>query len=125
MPTLPKDDKEFYPLDKIMELVNTICHVVITHNQRTNNPQGDTMSQRTYIIKIAPYGSPHKITVHTIKAYTAKEALTKIHTVLPPNATTPYELISIKWDRLTDYVENSFKNKGKFSHKTIDKHAKM
>lgn len=83
------------------------------------------MSQRTYIIKIAPYGSPHKITVHTIKAYTAKEAHTKIHTVLPPNATSPYELISIKWDRLTDYVENSFKNKGKFSHKTIDKHAKM
>ena len=84
-----------------------------------------TNSQRTYIIKIAPYGSPHKITVHTIKAYTAKEALTKIHTVLPPNATTPYELISIKWDRLTDYTENSFKNKGKFSHKTIDKRTKM
>ena len=83
------------------------------------------MSQRTYIIKIAPYGSPHKITSHLIKAYTAKEALTKIHTILPPNATTPYELISIKWDRLTDYVENSFKNKGKFSHKTIDNRTKM
>lgn len=77
------------------------------------------MPQRTYIIKIAPYGSPHKITTHLIKAHTAKEALTKIHTTLPPNATTPYELISIKWDRLTDYVENSFKNKGKFSHKLL------
>ena len=83
------------------------------------------MPQRTYIIKIAPYGSPHKITTHTIKAHTAKEALTKINTILPPNATTPYELISIKWDRLTDYVENSFKNKGKFYHKTIDKRTKM
>ena len=89
------------------------------------NSQGDTMPQRTYIIKIAPYGLPHKITTHLIKAYTAKEALTKIHTVLPPNATTPYELISIKWDRLTDYAENSFKNKGKFSRKTIDKRTKM
>lgn len=83
------------------------------------------MPQRTYIIKIAPYGSPHKITSHLIKAHTAKEALTKIHAILPPNATTPYELISIKWDRLTDYAENSFKNKGKFSRKTIDKGTKM
>ena len=93
-----------------------------THDNFTRS---HTMPQRTYIIKIAPYGSPHKITAHTIKAHTAKEALTKIHTILPPNATTPYELISIKWDRLTDYVENSFKNKRKFSHKTIDKRTKM
>lgn len=83
------------------------------------------MPQRTYIIKIAPYGSPHKITVRLIKAHTAKEALTKINTILPSNATIPYELISIKWDRLTDYVENSFKNKGKISHKTLDKRTKM
>lgn len=82
------------------------------------------MTQRTYTIKIAPYGSPHKETTHIIKAYSVKEALTKINTILPPNATTPYELISIKWDRLTDYVENSFKNKGKFSHKTLDKRTK-
>ena len=124
MPTAPKDDKKFYPFDKIKELVNTICHVVITHNQRTNNPHGDILCHNELILSKQRL-TPHKITPHLIKAYTAKEALTKIHTVIPPNATTPYELISIKWDRLTDYVENSFKNKGKFSHKTIDKHAKM